>query len=370
MSVNKLPDGRWIVQYPNPDKKKQPRLVREYFGRGAEAELHAIERNRDLGLSDKKISHKDRVLSPLFSELANAYLESRVNHIQPSTLSSMLYRLASVINPAIGALQAVKITPNVIDAYVRKRLTAGRKRSTVHRELSDIMAILNWSVKRRLLLTNPLHGYEKPSRDDAILQPPSISEVRQIIANAPPHLVRALTICYYTGLRPGKSELLNLTWREVDFETRTIMIRSAKKGGLKFRQIPLGDDFLTKLVEWKGKDNHENEIIQFHGKPIKSLKKSFATAKTKAGITRRIPMYSFRHAFATVLLQGGADLKATSELMGHSRPDTTMRIYQHTQSSMYVSAINKIESLTSPVLCAGNPSGNTAVLPENDQKLT
>ncbi|MFZ3046827.1 MAG: hypothetical protein WA151_13010, partial [Desulfatirhabdiaceae bacterium] len=92
-------------------KVKSPRLIREYFGRGSEAELHAIERNRERGFSGKKIGN-ERVLSPLFSELANAYLESRVNHIQKSTLSSMLYRLDSVINPAIGALQSVKITPN------------------------------------------------------------------------------------------------------------------------------------------------------------------------------------------------------------------------------------------------------------------
>jgi len=93
--------------------------------------------------------------------------------------------------------------------------------------------------------------------------------------------------------------------------------------------------FCERLDSWHRIDGHHNEIIQYRGKPVLSLKKSYAAAKRRAGITRRLPLYSFRHAFASTVLQYGANLKATSEILGHSRPDTTLRIYQHTHPEMH-----------------------------------
>jgi len=60
-----------------------------------------------------------------------------------------------------------------MDTYVQFRLNAEKSKSTIHRELSDIMAILKWGViKRGLLPRNPLVRYQKPKRDDEIIVPP------------------------------------------------------------------------------------------------------------------------------------------------------------------------------------------------------
>jgi len=50
-------------------------------------------------------------------------------------------------------------------------------------------------------------------------------------------------------------------------------------------------------------------------------------AKKRAGINRRLRIYDFRHSFATTVLGQEADLKSTSEILGHSRPETTMKHY-------------------------------------------
>lgn len=52
---------------------------------------------------------------------------------------------------------------------------------------------------------------------------------------------------------------------------------------------------------------------------------TFST-RQKAEFTRRLPPYAFRHAFATLILGEGEDLKSSSDIPGHSRPDTTMKV--------------------------------------------
>lgn len=341
MSVHQLKDGRWIVAYRSGNK-----YLREYFGRGIEAEKKARERNGELNLNEyHRSAEPPKPLSPTFNQLAEAYITSRSIHMQESTITALGYKLSAVILPAIGTTEAANITHRQIDKYVQSRLSAGKSKSTVHRELSDIVAILNWSVKRGLLLRNPLSGYQKPKRDDEIIIPPSPEEARKIMAHAADHLVRALNICYYTGLRPGASELLGIKWSDIDWDRKSILIRSAKKGGIRSRNVPLHESFLEQLKKWHSLDGHENEIIQYHGQPVASLKKSFASAKRRAGITRRLPLYSFRHAFASIVLANSADLKATSEILGHSRPDTTLRIYQHTNPEMHRSVVDLLPGL-------------------------
>ncbi|MDP2645491.1 MAG: hypothetical protein Q8P24_11160 [Desulfobacterales bacterium] len=118
-------------------------------------------------------------------------------------------------------------------------------RSTVHRELSIITAILNWSVTRKYLAVNPLAGYKKPRRDDAVILPPSIEEVRQILAVAPPHLVRALTVCYYTGLRPGLANCSgcgSTTW---------ILTEGLVLSGPPIRTAPWRESCLYSTIFWR-----------------------------------------------------------------------------------------------------------------------
>lgn len=275
--------------------------------------------------------------------------------MQKSTEVMLWYKLKAVILPEIGNLPALRVTHYRMDQYVAKRLRKVKK-TTVHREISDIHAILNWAVRRRHIQTNPLAGYEKPKRDDEIIRPVTREEARRLLNKAPAHLVRALALSYYTGLRPGNAELFGLRWSDVDRCANTILVRSAKKNGPPFRVIPIHSDFIPILNKWYVQDGGGDEekaeiggpIITYRGKAVKSIKKSFETAKRKAGITRRLPPYAFRHAFATFILGKGGDLKSASEILGHSRPDTTVKVYQHTNPNLLRKTVNKLPTLPLP----------------------
>jgi len=363
MSVSQLKDGRWICQYPNPNPP--PRLKREYFGRGIEGESLARARNNSLGL--RSMGRRGQPNSEIitFETLVDMYLTARLGHIEGTTLERLIIKLRKIILPEIAKLDWRRITHYRIDQYVKKRLTGGVwlienkkvergpvKRVTVNGEVTYIQAILNWAANRKYINQNPLAGYDKPQRDDEIIQPVTAEESRLILASSPAHLVRALALSYYTGLRPGKKELLRLKWSAVDWDLNTILVRSARRHGPTSRTVPIHDEFLPILKGWHEADiSHghvDNYIILYRGKPVDRISKAFASAKIRAGITRKLPPYAFRHAFVTNLLGAGGDLKSVSEIAGHSRPDTTMKIYQHTNLTLHKKEINKLPALDIP----------------------
>jgi integrase len=275
--------------------------------------------------------------------------------MDPVSVKNFGWKMVGVILPELGHFKAAQLDPVRLDRYVAKRLKSPRilkdgskrfpKRTTIHREISDIKAVLNWSVRRRYIAFNPAAGFEMPRRDDAIMMPPSADEVQKLVDAAPDHLRRAILLSYYLGLRPGARELFALTWQDVDIEGATVLVRSAHKGGLKLRMVPIHPGLVAQLQAWKSSDKGEGPLISYDGRAIASLRRSFRTAKARAGIKRRLPMYALRHAFASILLAGSADLKSVSEILGHSRTDTTTRIYQHTNREMHEAAIARLPAI-------------------------
>ena len=341
MSITQKPDGRWcVVQYV--DGKQQWK----YFGRGVEAEKTAREFDLSLKNSGQVREYKNRSKSfgPTITELADAYLKSKATTLPETSIKNTRYKLEAVILPLIGHYKAMKLTAEILDRYVTNR-SNDVKKTTIHRELSDIQACLNWSVKRKLISNNPVHGYEKPKRDDEIIRPPSPAEMKAIMAHAPDHLKRALMISYFTGLRPGQAELFRLTWGDVDLDSGFIHVLSAKKGGIRERSVPLHPSFKKSLEQWHKADDSQGYLIHYRGKPIKKIKTAWSNAKRKAGITRRLRPYDIRHAFASAMLAAGGDLKSTSEMLGHTRTDTTTRIYQHTNETMHRQNIDRLPDL-------------------------
>jgi len=349
MSIHRKKDGRWYVNYRD---KKTGKVKSKYFGRGLEAERNAREYNDSINLR-QYVKRTPAANSVYFADLANAYMKGRMAKMQESTLDNLLWKLKGVIFPELGHNRAMNINENRIDLYVAKRLKTGVKRTTIHRELSDIRAILNWGVRRRYIAFNPMATYEMPDRDDEIIQPPSREEAIKMLSNSPPHLIRSIIMSYYTGVRPGARELFSRTWDHVNFNNLTIFIESAKKGGIHVREIPIHRDLLNQLNSWfladiiyyEKKGFFPEAIIHYRGHSVKSLKKSFKSAKNKSGITRRLRPYDFRHAFASITLKKQSDLKSVSEILGHSRTETTTRIYQHTDTDMHRQAVNNIPPL-------------------------
>lgn len=339
MSVHQLKDGRWLCQYPKGRDTTRPTTNKKYFGRGHKAEREAHSFNASLGLGKK--GEKE---TPFFVELCNTYYVAKSATLAKSTYEANTNKLRQIILPRIGHRMAHSLTPAALDAYVAERAQKV-KLNTIHRELSDIRAILRWSVKRKLIARNPMEGFEFPKKDDARIQPPSKVEFEAILDCAAPHLKRAMLISYYTGLRPGKVELLSLTWDSINFADRTIMITSARKGGLPVRMVPLHHVLYDHLTKWYEADREDGlqHIIHYRGKKIEGLHIGWRAAKKRAGITRRIRLYDIRHRAITNMLEAGADLKSVSEIAGHASTALTAMVYQHCSTTLKRNAVDLLE---------------------------
>lgn len=344
MSVHLLKDGRWIVQYRDPVNKNK--YKREYFGRGKDAEAEARERDAALEFRGYVKRTSGPAISPLFQDLVTGYLAARTGSMEKTTYKVLIYKLQATLLPEFGKTPANKITKERIDQYVIKRQAQGRQNSTIHREITDIQAILNWAVGRSLIQRNPLSGYKKPRPDPEIISPPTLSEMKEIDKHAAPHLRRALKIIFYTGARAG-NEIVSLKWSSVNWNQDTIRIVSARKKGPRYRDVPLLKEFKTMLRKWHMQDKKQTDlnIINYKGKAVKSIQTSWKHAREKAKITRPIIPYLYRHAFVSMLLDAGADLKAISEIVGHSNPNLTLRVYQHTNKLMHKNAIQKLPKM-------------------------
>jgi integrase/recombinase XerD len=133
-----------------------------------------------------------------------------------------------------------------------------------------------------------------------------------------------LELVYSAGLRSAEAVALDLA--DVEFESEHVRVRG--KGG-KERVVPLGEE----AAHWLGRYLHEARPQLVRGAQ-NALFVSARGARLDTSTVRRIlpHPHRLRHAFATHLLEGGADLRTIQELLGHSSLSTT-QVYSHVDGS-------------------------------------
>lgn len=174
----------------------------------------------------------------------------------------------------------------------------------------------------------------------------STDEVHQLFAS--PLSLKQRAICelfYSTGVR--LEEAANLKVEDIDSKNMCIHLKQGK--GNKDRKLLLSPRCLTTLREYYR--YHRPKVFIFEGtKPGKkmhnrSLGHAITMALKAGGLHGKgYSAHTFRHSFATHLLDAGADLHTIKELLGHSKIETTM-IYLHLQSKKRLSLISPLDAL-------------------------
>ena len=340
MGVSCTPDGRWHIVYRDRETKK---LKKEYFGRGVQGEVAA--KNRFDTLNIRQYGRSPERYAPTFKDIVKSYFRDKQESLTKSTIDGMMPKVLSIYLPMLGHYVADRIDDERIHAYISERLKKV-KRTTIHRELSDIRAILNWAVRKRIILSNPMVGVTFPRRDDEHIMPPSVDEVRRLLEHSQEHLKRAIIIGWYCGLRMGQ-ELFSRRWHDVDWDNRTLYIVSAEKGGLETRRIPISSELCPLLLKWYADDDEDDDlpIIHWRSKRISKIKTAWNRAKSMAGIKRRLTPYSIRHAFVSDLIDASGDAKTVGAMAGHKDISTTMFVYHHTTSDRQRRIVEQRQSI-------------------------
>ncbi len=236
--------------------------------------------------------------------------------------------------------QPGSITTDVIQNYMQHLYDREIARNSQARMLSGIRSFAKYLRLENILSDDPVELVSTPRPERKLPDVLSIEEVNQIISAV--DLSRRegvrnkamLEVLYSCGLRV--TELCELQLSKVDFIDKVIQVTGK---GNKTRIIPIGataleaiDDYLSEyrsqIIPMKG---HEDTV--FLGRQGRGLSRQMAFTMLRriaiqAQIRKSISPHTFRHSFATHLIEAGADLRAVQEMLGHEQIATT-EIYTH-----------------------------------------
>ena len=285
-----------------------------------------------------------------FGQLSMMYLDHlRVSgrtekHIASleNLLKRMFFDILGRDTPVAGMTYLKDIVPFIRQMQgVSEQTGKPRSQASVNRYCDYIDAIFNFGMEMELISKSPMKGRKKAKEQPRDVQV-SVDDIRRIMDHAEPHIRWAMEACFNLGTRPGPSELFALRWEHVDFDGCTVRIYATKTK--TFRTVPVTESFLDRLREMR-KTSKSGFIVEYEGKPLTTIRRSFNTACEKAGITVDVRMYDLRHLFATTMLANGADLAAVSKLMGHSTVKMTADVYYHYLEGEKEKAVGKLPSL-------------------------
>ena len=219
----------------------------------------------------------------------------------------------------------------------------GQARSTIARRAATVRSFLAWAVREELIGTNPALRLRAPKREKTLPGVLSSKQLEGIFetlrtasADGDPIALRdtaLVEVLYGTGIRVG--ELVGLDVDHLDVDRRTL--RVVGKGN-KERTVPYGVPAAHALDDWlrRGRpklataaSNYALFLGQRGGRMDQRQARS-TVEKLFAGVdgTSATGPHALRHSTATHLLDGGADLRAVQEILGHTSLATT-QIYTH-----------------------------------------
>jgi integrase/recombinase XerD len=260
-----------------------------------------------------------------------------VNTVASYRLDLLRY-LGFLESLSISSLE--KIKGEHISKFLRMLHEIGLAPRSISRNLSSIKMFHKFLVGERTTTIDPTQNIDTPKLSKTLPDVLSQDEIEAILTQ--PNTAKRLGIrdkailetMYATGMRV--SELTALKQSNI-YATEGV-VRVFGKGS-KERLVPIGHsalDWIKKytsesrsLLSTKG-NGQDAVFLNARGKPLSRMAIwNIVRAYTlKSGIKKEVHPHTFRHSFATHLLEGGADLRAVQEMLGHSDISTT-QIYTH-----------------------------------------
>lgn len=276
-------------------------------------------------------------------------MHRQMNNWSPGTIANLKYSLRGFLRWASerGVRQVTDITEEVVEGYRRYlfRKTNLRTGQPIQFEtqgsyLSGIAGWISWLHQQQWILTNPASKVERPKNEKRL--PAGFLTIEQVesVLNEPdittPIGLRdkaILETLYSTGIR--RAELIALSVYDLQVDRQQLTIRQGKGG--KDRIVPIGQ----RAIEWIEKYLQDSRreflreptdvlFLTTRGNSIHTvtLSERVKTYLRSAGITQRGSCHIFRHTMATLMLEGGADVRCLQAMLGHERLTTT-QIYTH-----------------------------------------
>ena len=223
--------------------------------------------------------------------------------------------------------------------FIHSLFDLGLTPVSINRKISSIKALYRYLLRSKTISSNPAEDLELQKVRRKLPLTLSVDEVSAILeaANESTPLGLRDRVClellYSSGLRI--SELLTL--KVSDLKMSDGLLSVIGKGN-KQRLVPFGNRARHSIEDYL--NNGRPDLLRRRSSPLLILNarggrlsrmgfsKTLRRYRIRSGVKKKVTAHTFRHSFATHLLEGGADLRAVQELLGHADISTT-QIYTH-----------------------------------------
>ncbi len=214
-------------------------------------------------------------------------------------------------------------------------------RRTIARKLSGLRSFYRFLMREKIVENNPVKEVSTPKlakvlpkylyqeEMNTLLKQPDVTTSLGMRDRA------ILELLYASGTRV--SELVGLTLDSLDLDVGVALVFGK---GAKERYVPIGNEAIKSLERYlqvarpnlllKNQEKHNRLFLNSRGGPLtdRSVRRVVDKYLVAAAVSLKASPHTFRHSFATHLLDGGADLRSVQELLGHMNISTT-QIYTH-----------------------------------------
>lgn len=275
-----------------------------------------------------------------------------------------------------GVTRPVDVTRPMLDRYQRwlfhYRKANGDPLSfrSQSQRLLPVRAFFKWAARNHHILHNPASELELPKVERRLPKPALTASEAELVLAQPdlstPAGVRdraMLEVLYSTGIR--RMELAGLAVFDIDHDRHTLLVRQGK--GRKDRLIPIGERALVWIdryhheVRYQHAREPDNGVLFLTGDgnqfSLDRLTQLAGHYVTMSGVPKQGACHLFRHTLATLMLEGGADLRYVQQMLGHADISTT-QIYTHVS----IRHLQAIHAATHPA-ASNTPRGSRQVHP-------
>ncbi len=249
-----------------------------------------------------------------------------------------MYQFLFFLQASLELKSWLEVDHRAIRGYLAKLKEQGYSKSTISRKLSSIRSFFKYYSRENDLDANPGRIIATPKMSKRLPVFFSLEEMEWILSSPDdsPLGLRdkaIMEVFYSTGIRIGELWPLNLD--DIDLDGKNLRVMGK---GKKEREVFLGSyavKAVLNYIEYGRKELLKDPLekalfLNKYGNrlSIRSIRRRVNDYIKKAALDNRVSPHNLRHTFATHLLNGGADLRAVQELLGHVNISTT-QIYTH-----------------------------------------
>lgn len=352
-NIYKRKDGRFEGRIPiyNSDESRK---YKYFFGKTKEEVIEKISKYREsLNTSEEK--------NITFCTAYTDWFRSVAYRIKESTAANYILKADKHILPYFGDSKISDITSASIYQFICDKQDNGLS----NRYISDILILMKSVFKfasRKYHTPNPMEDIVMPKKQKSNIRLLTNDEEQRLMWILKYNLNLTsigIILARMTGLRIG--ELCALQWKDINLDLKTITISKTiqriqtKNGNSKTklvitepksetskRVIPIPDCIIEILTKFKASD--DDYILSGNEKPVEPRVMQYRFAKIlKNGNLPSVHFHALRHSFASCCIKLGFDIKALSEILGHSSVEITLNRYVHSSFEQKAEYMKRLE---------------------------